>query len=187
MTAINLHEETGLSSLARGLVGSDILKVAAEIRALTEKGREICNLTVGDFSPKEFPIPKKLAQLIEDALRAGETNYPPADGVKGQGGDVLLLRREPLPTLSARAGLADDAVRPRGQGIARLDRGSLAGQNQERSLKGILGVMGIAQDPPAYLKDHGTMPLDQRGEGPLIPLCTRTVQESCISYLVRFK
>jgi aspartate aminotransferase len=82
MTAVNLHEETGLSALARGMVGSEILKVAAEIRLLSEKGRDICNLTVGDFSPKEFPIPKKLAQLIEDALRAGETNYPPSDGVK---------------------------------------------------------------------------------------------------------
>jgi aspartate aminotransferase len=82
MTAVNLHEETGLSALARGLVGSEILKVAAEIRTLTDKGKQICNLTVGDFSPKEFPIPKKLAQLIEDALRAGETNYPPSDGVK---------------------------------------------------------------------------------------------------------
>ena len=82
MTAVNLHEETHLSALARGLVGSEILKVAAEIRILSEKGREICNLTVGDFAPSEFPIPKMLAQLIEDALRAGETNYPPSDGVK---------------------------------------------------------------------------------------------------------
>jgi aspartate aminotransferase len=82
MTAVNLHEETDLSALARGLVGSEILKVAAEIRSLTDKGRQICNLTVGDFSPREFPIPKMLGQLIEEALRAGETNYPPSDGVK---------------------------------------------------------------------------------------------------------
>jgi aspartate aminotransferase len=98
MTAVNLHEETALSSLARGLVGSEILKVAAEIRTLSEKGREICNLTVGDFSPKEFPIPKKLAQLIEDALRAGETNYPPADGVKE-------LRQAVIRFFSERLGL----------------------------------------------------------------------------------
>jgi aspartate aminotransferase len=98
MTAVNLHEETGLSGLARGLVGSEILKVAAEIRTLADKGKQICNLTVGDFSPKEFPIPKKLAQLIEDALRAGETNYPPADGVKE-------LRQAVIRFFSERLGL----------------------------------------------------------------------------------
>jgi aspartate aminotransferase len=96
MTAVNLHEETGLSALARGMVGSEILKVAAEIRSLTEKGREICNLTVGDFSPREFPIPKMLAQLIEDALRAGETNYPPSDGVKELRLAVLEFFKERL-------------------------------------------------------------------------------------------
>ena len=82
MTTVNLQDETGLSALARGLVGSEILKVASEIRALTEKGLEICNLTVGDFSPREFRIPEKLEQLITEALAAGETNYPPSDGVK---------------------------------------------------------------------------------------------------------
>jgi aspartate aminotransferase len=82
MTAVNLHEEIGLSKLARGLVGSEILKVAAEIRTLTEQGRDICNLTVGDFSPREFRIPKKLEELVTAALAAGETNYPPSDGVK---------------------------------------------------------------------------------------------------------
>ena len=82
MTAVNVQEDAALSTLARGLVGSEILKVAREISALVEKGREICNLTVGDFSPKEFRIPYRLQELIADALAAGETNYPPSDGVK---------------------------------------------------------------------------------------------------------
>lgn len=82
MTAVNLQEDTGLSTLARGLTGSEILKIASEIRALCDKGREICNLTVGDFAPKEFRIPYKLKELIAQALDAGETNYPPSDGTK---------------------------------------------------------------------------------------------------------
>jgi aspartate aminotransferase len=82
MTAVNLQDSIALSSLARGLVGSEILKIAGEVRALCEKGRDICNLTVGDFAPKEFRIPYKLNELIAKALAAGETNYPPADGVK---------------------------------------------------------------------------------------------------------
>ena len=46
-----------LSELARGVVGSEILKIAAQIRALKAQGAEICNLTVGDFDPSQFPIP----------------------------------------------------------------------------------------------------------------------------------
>ena len=50
MTAVNLQDDVALSSLARGLVGSEILKIAGEIRTLVERGRDICNLTVGDFA-----------------------------------------------------------------------------------------------------------------------------------------
>ncbi len=68
--------------MASGLVGSEILKIAAEIRARSQKGRKICNLTVGDFAPTEFPIPAALCDRVVAALRAGETNYPPASGVQ---------------------------------------------------------------------------------------------------------
>ncbi len=75
------RDEAPVSTMARGLVGSEILKIAAEIRELVAQGKEVCNLTVGDFSPKEFPIPAQLGQHITQALQAGETNYPPSDGV----------------------------------------------------------------------------------------------------------
>lgn len=76
--------ETGdatLSTLARGVVGSEILKIAAEIRALKARGAQICNLTVGDFDPAYFPIPAELLDATRDALAEGHTNYPPSDGV----------------------------------------------------------------------------------------------------------
>jgi len=69
-----------LSTLAAGLTGSEILKIAGQIRELCATGREVCNLTVGDFSPKEFRIPEQLERAIIDCLHAGETNYPPSDG-----------------------------------------------------------------------------------------------------------
>jgi aspartate aminotransferase len=69
-----------LSTVAASLVGSEILKIAADVRSLVAQGREICNLTVGDFAPSEFRIPARLEEGIVDALRAGETNYPPSDG-----------------------------------------------------------------------------------------------------------
>ncbi|HEX9458242.1 MAG TPA: aminotransferase class I/II-fold pyridoxal phosphate-dependent enzyme [Thermoanaerobaculia bacterium] len=75
-------DDRSLSQLALGLTGSEILKISGEIRNLAEAGREICNLTVGDFSPKEFRIPHVLQDLIAEAFSAGETNYPPSDGTK---------------------------------------------------------------------------------------------------------
>jgi aspartate aminotransferase len=70
-----------VSTMASGLVGSEILKIAADIRAMVRAGQKVCNLTVGDFDPKQFPIPELLADGIRDALAAGHTNYPPSDGI----------------------------------------------------------------------------------------------------------
>ncbi|MCY1013177.1 hypothetical protein OV079_48145 [Nannocystis pusilla] len=69
-----------LSQMAGALVGSEILKIAAEIRVLMGQGVPVCNLTVGDFSPKQFPIPEVLQQAILRALERSETNYPAANG-----------------------------------------------------------------------------------------------------------
>src|SRR5438128_2466420 len=73
--------DRGLSALARGVVGSEILRIAAEIRALKAKGAAICNLTVGDFDPAQFAVPAMLLEGVRAALAAGHTNYPPSDGV----------------------------------------------------------------------------------------------------------
>jgi aspartate aminotransferase len=70
-----------VSTMASGLMGSEILKIAADVRAMVALGEQICNLTVGDFSPAEFRIPAYLEREIVKALAAGETNYPPSDGV----------------------------------------------------------------------------------------------------------
>ena len=73
--------DASLSTLARSVVGSEILRIAAEIRALKAKGAAICNLTVGDFDPAQFPVPEALLTGVGRALAAGHTNYPPSDGV----------------------------------------------------------------------------------------------------------
>src|SRR3954451_12555925 len=73
--------DASLSALARSVVGSEILRIAAEIRALKAKGAEICNLTVGDCDPAQFPVPERLLPGVGRALAAGHTNYPPSDGV----------------------------------------------------------------------------------------------------------
>jgi aspartate aminotransferase len=73
--------DASLSVMARELRGSMILGIAADVRALAATGRPICNLTVGDFDPRQFPIPTELKRLIIEALEQGETNYPPSDGL----------------------------------------------------------------------------------------------------------
>lgn len=79
--------DAGLSALARGVVGSEILRIAGEIRALQARGTPVCNLTIGDFDPRYFPIPAGLLDATRDALANGQTNYPPAEG-------ILPLREE---------------------------------------------------------------------------------------------
>ena len=78
--------DASLSDCARGLVGSEILKIASDIREFVRGGASVCNLTVGDFDSRQFPIPESLLRGIQAALVAGETNYPPSNG-------VLELRR----------------------------------------------------------------------------------------------
>lgn len=63
------------------LKGSEILRIAAEIRARAANGERICNLTVGDFDPRQFRVPATLEEGTIAALRAGETNYPPSPGI----------------------------------------------------------------------------------------------------------
>ena len=86
----------GLSTMSRGLVGSEILKIAAEIRVAQAAGKQIANFTVGDFSSKEFPIPALLGEATVRALAAGETNYPPSDGVLRLREAVRAFYRERL-------------------------------------------------------------------------------------------
>ena len=86
-TSINVqqhlqYDETGrFSNMAEGLSGSEILKIATEIRTLAAQGKKMCNLTVGDFSPTEFRIPLFLEEAIHRQYKNGQTNYPPSEGV----------------------------------------------------------------------------------------------------------
>ncbi|HWF43268.1 MAG TPA: aminotransferase class I/II-fold pyridoxal phosphate-dependent enzyme [Candidatus Kapabacteria bacterium] len=86
------------SQMAGGLIGSEILKIAADIRTMVAEGHTICNLTVGDFNSKYFPIPTTFRKSIEAALDAGETNYPPSDG-------MLQLRKAVKSFYERRLGL----------------------------------------------------------------------------------
>lgn len=68
------------SQLSENLKGSEIIKIAGEVRAMQAKGEKIYNLTIGDFDSKIFPIPTKLKDLIVENYQADLTNYPAGNG-----------------------------------------------------------------------------------------------------------
>ncbi|WP_235925531.1 pyridoxal phosphate-dependent aminotransferase [Pontibacter burrus] len=70
-----------VSKMAQNLIGSEIIKLAGEVNSMIARGEQICNLTIGDFDPSIYPIPKELKEGITKAYNEGHTNYPPANGV----------------------------------------------------------------------------------------------------------
>ena len=73
-------EESKLSQLSETLIGSEIVKLGAEIKERIKAGEKIYNFTVGDFDPHIFPIPQLLEDEIINAYRNKFTNYPAAEG-----------------------------------------------------------------------------------------------------------
>lgn len=67
--------------LAKGLFGSDILRIAGEIRARQAAGAAVTNFSIGDFAPSIHAIPDALSSAIQSELANGQTNYPPAEGL----------------------------------------------------------------------------------------------------------
>jgi aspartate aminotransferase len=88
-----------VSKIAENIIGSEIIKLAAEVNEKIKQGEKIYNLTIGDFNPKEFPIPAELKQYIIEEYTNDQTNYPAADG-------MLELREAVSFLLKERAGLS---------------------------------------------------------------------------------
>jgi aspartate aminotransferase len=86
--------EVKVSKMAEHLIGSEILKIAAEVNEKIKKGQKIYNFTVGDFDSTIFPLPEELKKYIVEAYQNNQTNYPPSDG-------VLTLRQAVSKYLSA--------------------------------------------------------------------------------------
>src|SRR4029078_5528004 len=73
--------DASLSVMAHKLAESGILRTTRQVRGMLARGETVVNLTVGDFDPRYFPIPRKLSQLIQSAVARGETNYPNPEGL----------------------------------------------------------------------------------------------------------
>ena len=56
------------SAFAEAIEESTILAIAGDIREMLAAGKQVLNLTVGDFRPDQFPIPERLRELVIEAL-----------------------------------------------------------------------------------------------------------------------
>ena len=79
--AVPKAEAASLSQMARGMQGSKILQIAADVAAQVAAGKAIADFTVGDFARTEFRVPEILVKYTSEYLAAGETSYPPSEGV----------------------------------------------------------------------------------------------------------
>jgi aspartate aminotransferase len=71
-----------VSIQAETLIGSEIIRLNAEIKQRVNEGYRIYNLTIGDFDPSLFPIPSYFKECIIKAYLDNQTNYPPAEGMQ---------------------------------------------------------------------------------------------------------
>lgn len=89
------------SRMASRLIPSEIIRLSGEINQRVLSGESIFNLTIGDFDPGIFPLPKALHLAIRRAYDEGMTNYPPANG-------VVPLRKALSAHIERRMGLSTD-------------------------------------------------------------------------------
>ncbi len=87
-----------LSSLAKTLQASEIVRLGAVIKEKMKQGEKIYNYTIGDFDSAVFPIPAELEQEIISAYKDRFTNYPAAEG-------NLDLREAVAAFIASRQGL----------------------------------------------------------------------------------
>ncbi len=87
-----------LSHLAETLIGSEIVRLGADIKDKIKNGDKIYNYTIGDFDSSIFPIPQKLENEIIESYKKGNTTYPPAEG-------ILALRESISSFIKEREGL----------------------------------------------------------------------------------
>jgi len=81
MEAKTTSSVSKVSKLAQNIIGSEIIKLAAEVNEKIKNGEHIYNFTIGDFNSKIFPIPAELKKAIIEEYNNDQTNYPAADGM----------------------------------------------------------------------------------------------------------
>jgi hypothetical protein len=80
--------------------------------------------------------------------------------------------------------VVSDSVEPLSQEIPPADDCSFAGQNQESSLKGIIGIGRVTENTSADTQHHWPMSLNERSKRILIALAHEQIQKLTIGSIV---
>ncbi len=96
--------------------------------------------------PAQFLVQQRqeIARAVGSRHRLGHRIHLPLSRRPASGCRARLKRR-----------LTGHAVQPVGEHLARRHRGGLADEDQKGGLKGVLGVLGVAQPAPAHAPDKG--------------------------------
>jgi aspartate aminotransferase len=86
--------DASLSEGALSLVGSEILKIAAEIRAMVASGKSVCNLTSATSTRSTSRFRPSCSRRSTRPWPGERPNYPPSDG--------MLVLRQAAAELTAR-------------------------------------------------------------------------------------
>lgn len=70
-----------LSNLANTTDYSDIIHLEFYVQQQIASGKTVCDLIIGDFDTKQFPMPKYLTEQIQQAYTNHLNDYPPLEGV----------------------------------------------------------------------------------------------------------
>ena len=76
--------------------------------------------------------------------------------------------------------MVGDAVQPVTNGLSGQKRRSLADQDEERGLEGVLGIVRIVEDTTADRQHHGAVTAHQSRESGLVALSQKTLQQLTI-------
>jgi hypothetical protein len=91
----------------------------------------------------------------------------------------------PLPVgLHLRRRQPSDAVQPGAERVGPAEPTCLAHQQQERGLKGVVGVVAVVQHAPADAQHHWAMPSYQHGKGFLVALVGKPFEEPPIAQFI---
>ena len=71
-------------------------------------------------------------------------------------------------------------MQPTGYRFAAPDGARFSGQQQERRLKGVFGILGMTSDSPTYTQNHRPVTIHQSGKRFLFLQCGKSLQEARI-------
>lgn len=73
--------QKALASAVASMEGSRILAAASDAKDLIARGVDVCDLTVGDYSPTQFRAPSQFLLDLSAEILRGNNQYPPSDGM----------------------------------------------------------------------------------------------------------